>query len=62
MMHGMVNATGALYMLYIANWNELYSWVAGWAGIIAGIILTICIFFFDQKFITDYGNGEWEKK
>jgi hypothetical protein len=62
MMHGMVNATGALYMLYIANWDELYSWVAGWAGIIAGIILTICIFFFDQKFITDYGNGEWEKK
>lgn len=61
MLHGMVNATGAFYALYIANWNELYSWVAGWAGIIAAIILTICIFLFDQKFVTHYSNGEWEK-
>jgi hypothetical protein len=58
MMHGMVNATGALYMLYIANWNELYSWVAGWAGIIAGTILTVCIFLFDKKFVTEYSNAE----
>lgn len=62
MLHGMVNATGALYALYIANWNELYSWVAGWAGIIAAIILTICIFILDPKFVTNYRNVEWEKK
>ncbi|PKP39009.1 MAG: hypothetical protein CVT98_03760 [Bacteroidetes bacterium HGW-Bacteroidetes-15] len=55
MMHGMLNATGALYFLYIANWNELYSWVAGWAGIIAGVLLTICIFIFDKTFVTEYG-------
>jgi membrane protease YdiL (CAAX protease family) len=54
MMHGMINASGALYGLYIANGNELYSSVAGWAGIITGIILTICILLFDTKFITDY--------
>jgi len=62
MLHGMVNATGALYVLYIANWNELYSWVAGWAGIIAAIILTICILMFDRKFVTGYDTGEWEKR
>ncbi len=62
MLHGMVNATGSLYALYIANWNELYSWVAGWAGIIAAIILTICIFILDLKFVTGYSNAEWEKK
>jgi hypothetical protein len=58
MMHGMVNATGALYMLYIANWNELYSWVAGWAGIIAGVIVTICIFLFDKNFVAGYRSNE----
>jgi uncharacterized protein len=58
MLHGMVNATGAMYMLYIANRNELYSSVAGWAGIIAGTILTVCIFFFDKKFVAEYNNAE----
>lgn len=56
MLHGMVNATGALYLLFIANWNELYSWIAGWAGIIAGILITTCIFLFDKKFINDYSD------
>ena len=54
MMHGMLNASGALYALYIANGNELYSFIAGWAGIIAGIVLTICILLFDKKFVTEY--------
>jgi membrane protease YdiL (CAAX protease family) len=58
MLHGMLNATGAMYMLYIANRNELYSSVAGWAGIIAGTILTVCIFLFDKKFVTEYSNAE----
>jgi uncharacterized protein len=54
MLHGMINATGAMYLLYIANANELYSSIAGWAGIIAGTILTVCIFLFDKKFVTEY--------
>jgi membrane protease YdiL (CAAX protease family) len=54
MMHGMLNASGVLYGLYIANGNELYSFVAGWAGIIAGIILTISILLFDKKFVMEY--------
>jgi membrane protease YdiL (CAAX protease family) len=58
MLHGMINATGAMYALYIANGNELYSSIAGWAGIIAGIVLTICIFFLDKKFVTEYRTAE----
>lgn len=58
MMHGMLNATGAMYALYIANGNELYSSIAGWAGIIAGIILTICIILLDKKFIAEYRTTE----
>lgn len=58
MLHGMINATGAMYALYIANGNELYSSIAGWAGIIAGIVLTICIFFLDKKFVREYRTAE----
>ncbi len=54
MLHGMINPTGPMYLLFIANGNELYSSIAGWAGVIAGIILTICIFLFDEKFVTEY--------
>jgi len=62
MLHGMVNATGAFYILYIANWNELYSWIAGWAGIISALVVTICISLFDKKFVKEYGNAEWVRK
>lgn len=61
MLHGMVNATGALYLLYIANWNELYSWIAGWAGIISALIVTICISALDKKFIKEYNTAALEK-
>ena len=53
-LHGMINATAALFTLYIANANELYSSIAGWAGIIACIILTISIYVFDNSFIKNY--------
>ena len=56
MLHGMLNATGAMYLLFIANGNELYSSVAGWAGIIAGIILAICILVLDKDFVRTYTN------
>ncbi len=58
MLHGMINATGAMYILYIANGNELYSSIAGWAGIIAGIILTVCILLLDKKFVKEYRTTE----
>ena len=58
MLHGMINATGAMYSLYIANGNELYSSIAGWAGIIAGIVLTFCILFFDKKLVSEYSTAE----
>ena len=54
MLHGMVNASGALYVLFIANWNELYSWIAGWAGIISALVVTISISLLDKKFVKEY--------
>ena len=62
MLHGMVNATGALYILYIANWNELYSWIAGWAGIVSALAVTIGISLLDKKFVKEYHNAAWFKK
>ncbi len=58
MLHGMINATPAMYMLFIANGNELYSSIAGWAGIIAGFIVTICILLLDKKFVAAYRTFE----
>jgi uncharacterized protein len=54
MLHGMINATGAMYALYTSNGNELYTSIAGWAGVIAGIIITGGIFLLDKKFMADY--------
>jgi len=58
MLHGMINGTAALFTLYIANANELYSSIAGWAGVIACSILSLCIYLFDKPFVTDYSNLE----
>ena len=54
MLHGMINATGAMYSIYIANGNELYSSIAGWAGIISGTIITISICLLDKEFVANY--------
>ncbi len=54
----MLNASGGIYMLYIANGNELYSSIAGWAGIIAGNVLTVCLFLFDKEFVKGYKTFE----
>jgi membrane protease YdiL (CAAX protease family) len=59
-LHGMINGTAALFAIYIANGNELYSGLAGWAGVIAAGLLTLGIFIFDKKFITEYSNFETE--
>jgi membrane protease YdiL (CAAX protease family) len=58
MLHGMINATGALFALYIANSNELFSSISGFAGVIACFILTICIYIFDKQFVTNYSTAE----
>ncbi|MBS1574066.1 MAG: CPBP family intramembrane metalloprotease [Bacteroidetes bacterium] len=59
-LHGMINATGALFTLYVANANELYSSIAGWAGIVACSVMTILILQFDKTFVKDYSKFESE--
>ena len=58
MLHGMINATGVMYALYITNGNGLYSFIAGWAGVIAGVVLTICILHFDKNLEREYRATE----
>ena len=58
MLHGMINATGTMYALYIANGNELYSSIAGWAGVTACTILTLSIYVFDNSFVKNYSKLE----
>ena len=55
-LHGMINATGALFALYIANANELWSTIAGVAGVLAGIVVIVCIYIFDKKFVEEYAS------
>ena len=58
MLHGMINATAALFTLYVANANELYSSIAGWAGVIACSVLTGGIYLFDKSFVVNYSKIE----
>ena len=61
MLHGMINATGALFALFIANFNELYSSIAGWAGVLAGLIVTLSIYISDKNFVLNYSETLSEK-
>ena len=56
LLHGMINATGVLFGLFIVNFNELYSSIAGWAGVLAGIIITAFIYLLDAPFVKNYAN------
>ena len=58
MLHGMINATGALFILYVANGNEFFSSIAGFAGVIAGLIIGCLIYLLDKKFIRDFSTLE----
>lgn len=58
LLHGMINATPMLFVLYIANPNELYSSIAGWAGFIACVLITACIYLFDKNFVATYKTAE----
>jgi hypothetical protein len=50
--HGMINATGALFLFTVAGGHELFSSIAGWAGIIASLLLSIIIALSDPKLST----------
>lgn len=56
MLHGMINATNAIFMLYVANFGELYSSFAGLAGVMACAVLTGFIFVFDKSFVAAFKN------
>ena len=53
-LHGMINATGAIFLLYVANGNEFYASVAGWAGFIAAVFTIGGIYIFDKKFLQEF--------
>ena len=44
------------FTLYIANVNELYRLIGGWAGVIACTILTISIYIFWQSVCKELSN------
>ncbi len=50
LLHGMINGSAAIFSLYIADLNEFYSTIAGWAGVIASLIVLGGIFIFDKNF------------
>ena len=54
LLHGMINGTAAVFTLYIANGNEMYSSIAGWAGVIACTLITVSIYILDPKFVQQY--------
>jgi uncharacterized protein len=54
MLHGMINSTAAIYTLFIINKNEFYSSIAGWAGVVAGVVFYTGLLAFDRKFLEDF--------
>jgi uncharacterized protein len=53
-LHGMINSTATIFLLFLVNKNEFYSSIAGWAGVAAGILFCIGIYVFDKKFIENF--------
>jgi uncharacterized protein len=56
MLHGMINSTAAIYLLFIINKNEFCSSIAGWSGVIAGTLFCIGIYLFDKKFVKEFST------
>lgn len=52
--HGMLNASVGIYILFIASGHELWSSIAGVAGISAGFLVTLIIAWTDKRFIREY--------
>lgn len=58
MLHGMINAVAAIFLLYVANGNPFCSSIAGWAGVFAGVVITILIYVFDRQFVEGFAEVE----
>jgi uncharacterized protein len=56
-LHGSINATGTIFILYTKDGNELFSSIAGFAGILAGLLTSFLLFFIlDKRFLNEYKN------
>lgn len=53
-LHGMFNPLGLLTVFFVVGANPLFGFVAGVAGIVVILLLTLGICFFDKKFVRDY--------
>lgn len=53
-LHGILNAIGPLTAFFVVAANPLFGFVAGIAGIVMILLLTLGICFFDKRFIRDY--------
>jgi len=49
LLHGCINATGAVYLLYIRDGSELYATLTGASGIAGVILVTAALFFKDAR-------------
>ncbi|MFV0469216.1 MAG: CPBP family intramembrane glutamic endopeptidase [Dysgonomonas sp.] len=52
--HGMINSMGGALVFYIAGYDEMFSSIAGAAGILAGLTISVCIFIFDRDFVANF--------
>jgi membrane protease YdiL (CAAX protease family) len=55
-LHGMINGSVGIYTLFVADKHELLSNIAGAAGILALLLITLIINFTDSSFIQNYRN------
>ena len=57
MLHGMINASSALFLFYVVKGHELFSSIVGIAGILAAALMCIGIYVFDNNFIRSFNAG-----
>jgi membrane protease YdiL (CAAX protease family) len=55
-LHGMINGSVGIYTLFVADKHELLSNIAGAAGILALLLVSLVIYFSDRAFIENYRN------
>lgn len=58
MLHGMINTSGILFSLYVVNGNELFSSIAGIAGVFSCAMISTAIILFDKQFVAKYTTAE----
>lgn len=54
LLHGMINGCGQAFILFTENPHQLYSSIAGFAGVGANLLLLLFIYLFDRKFFSEY--------